>query len=73
MVFWVVTSSRDLMGPYTTASKAQQVLDGLDDGHASVRTTESDKRAVAVQELRHQDVEREGLTAGHKNYKHSER
>ena len=70
MPYWVVTSERDLMGPYSTQSKAQGIKDGLDDSYARVEETLAWKRSEAVQELRHKDVEREGAPMGRKNYKH---
>lgn len=69
MPFWVVTDERDLLGPYETAGRAQAVKDGLDCS-SEVRETVAYRRSVAVQELRHRDVEDSGISAGHKNFKH---
>jgi len=70
MPFWVVTVERDLLGPYDVRGTAEDVKERLDDSHAEIRETVSYKRSEAVQELRHEDVQREGLAAGHRNYKH---
>ncbi len=70
MPYWVVTTDRDLMGPYNIEGRAEEIRDGLDDSYAKVRHTIAEKRVEAVQELRHEDVETYGLQAGHKNYKH---
>lgn len=69
MPWWVVTVDRDLMGPYWSVGRAEEVRDQLD-VEAKVRETKAEKRSEAVQELRHEDVQRNGIAAGHRNYKH---
>ena len=74
MPWWVIadTSShkRALFGPYTTESRAEEIKDDLDDGHAMVYETGSSKRSEASREIRHRRAEEDGVDAVYKNFSH---
>ncbi len=72
MAFWVLAENnnhkRDLLGPYYTRGRAEDVVEGLFDPNARIFKTQAEDYGNARKEIQAQRVEKEGIEVGHQNF-----